>query len=534
MEKKLVAAILAATLLTFCGCATINVNNESAAGDEIAQEIIESTSEDASQGQGEQITESLEQITAPEKSSQYLNVEFDYFTDSCYEETSLMYGHYNTIKLNSTEYPALTEAVDAYNEVHASEAQSYLDEMEEWAKELYKEYGADMFIGPYVAEYDMYLRRADAQVLSVAEACYSYEGGAHGNSYYNTVNFDVQTGEEIALESVITDMNSLPGILATEIQEKYTDLTFWSEDLASLLQDYVTPSSTEYVPTFTWTIDYQGVTFYFSDYELGSYANGRQEVMISYSEYPEILDSKYFENVENNYVVALLNNWTGTDLDLNNDGVTDYVSVRKNYSVDTDFCESYDVTVNDNTFTHDVYFYDLWTYYVKSGDDSYLYVQRRAESDFETVSVFRLTENSVEYVDDFSNGLGCFTNSLDFEVSKRMDLLSTYFAMADCSIGADGLPIETNGIYTVTGEVIITSTVPITADLVDAEGNLLGSSYEFPAGTDFRFISTDGATYVNMQASDGKSCRFYTSPEWPPTVNEMNAESCFEMLWYAG
>lgn len=534
MKKKLVAAILTAALLSLSGCIAINMTNESAATGEIAEEIIEPTSEEASQPQGEQTPEISEQATAPETVSNYLDVEYNYFTDSCYEEVSLMYGHYNTIKLNSTEYPALTAAVNEYNENHASEAQSYLDGLEEWIKEEYKEYGADMLLAPYVMESDMFIRRADTQVLSVVESCYSYEGGAHGNSYYTSVSFDVQTGEEITLESVITDMSSLPNVLATEIQEKYKDLTFWSEDLASLFQEYITPSNTEYVPTFTWTLDYQGVTFYFSDYELGSYANGRQEVMIAYSEYPELLNSKFFENVENHYVVALLNNWTGTDLDLNDDGVTDYVGVKKNYSVDTDFCESYDVTVNDNTFTHDVYFYDLWTYYVKSGDDSYLYVQRRAESDFESVSVFKLTENSVEYVGDFGNSLESFTNSLDFKVAKRMDLLSTYFGKANCTIGEDGLPVEKNNVYSVVGEVIITSTVPITADLVDEEGNLLGSTYEFPAGTDFQFLSTDSATYVDVQASDGKCCRFYTTPDWPPTVNEMNAESCFEMLWYAG
>lgn len=534
MKKKLVALILAATLLSFSGCVTININNEGESEKEIAEEIIESSSENASQVQEEQTSESSGQVTDSDAVSKYLDVEFDYFADSYYEDISLMYGHYNTIKLNSTEYPALTAAVNEYNENHAGEAQSYLDGLEEWVKEEYKEYGADMLLAPFVMECDMYLRRADTQVLSVIESCYSYEGGAHGNSYYTSVNFDVQTGEEIALESIITDMDSLPTILATEIQEKYTDSTFWSEDLASLFQEYVTPSNTDYIPTFTWTLDYQGVTFYFSDYELGSYANGRQEVMIAYSEYPEVLDSTYFEKVENNYVVALLNNWTGTDMDLNNDGVTDYISVKKNYSVDTDFCESYDVTVNGNTFTHDVYFYDLWTYYVKSDDDSYLYVQRRAESDFESVSVFKLTENSVEHVGDFTNSLVSFTNSLDFKVAKRMDLLSTYFGKANCTIGEDGLPVEKNNVYSVVGEVIITSTVPITADLVDEEGLLLGTSYEFPAGTDFQFISTDGTTYVDVLASDGQICRFYTTEGWPPTVNEMNAESCFEMLWYAG
>lgn len=509
MKKKYIAAVLAGLFLSFSGCTTMNsVGEDVPTGEVIKEELADATG--------------------------YLDVEFDYFEDSYYDEVSMMYGHYNTIVLNTKEYPALAAAVDAYNKAHASESQAYLDELEEWAKEDYKEYGAEMFMGPFVAESDMYFRRADTQVLSVVEACYSYEGGAHGNSYYDSVNFDVMSGAEISLESVIKDMNSLPGILATEIQEKYSNLTFWTEDLEGMLQEYITPSDTDYIPEFTWTLDYEGVTFYFSDYELGSYADGRQEVMISYSEYPEILDGKYFENIDGNYVIALLDSWTGTDMDLNGDGVTDYISVQKNYNADADCYESISVTVNGNTFTHDVFFYDSWTYFVKSNGNNYLYIQRRAESDFESVSVFQITENSVEYIDDFSNSLGCFTNSLNFEVSKRMDLLSTYYGMVECSVGADGLPVENGSVYSVVGEVILTSTVSITADLVDEEGTLLGTSYDFPAGTDFRFVATDGVTYVDVQAGDGQRCRFYTTSEWPPTVNEMNAESCFEMLWYAG
>ena len=537
MRKKCMAAILAGIVLSLGGCVNITVQN-TPTNEVIKEEVAEPGKENGNPSQGQEQTQGQDQQNRPESeqtaTSKYLDVELNHFTDSYYDQVSMMYGHYNTICLNTTDYPALTTAVNAFNETRGGEAQAYLDELEQWAKDEYKENGPDMFMGPYVAEFDMYLRRADNQVLSVAEACYTYEGGAHGNNFYNSVNFDVQTGEEISLESVITDLDSLPGILATEIQDKYTDLTFWSDDLSTLLQEYITPSNQEYAPTFTWTIDYQGVTFYFSDYELGSYADGRQEVMLTYSEYPQIFDGKYFENVEDNYVVALLNNWSGSDMDLNDDGKTDYVAVNKNYSVDTDMCESFSVTVNGNTFTHNTYFYDLWTYFVKADDKNYLYVQRRAESDFQAVSVFEITENSVEYIDDFYNIVNNFTNSKNFKVSKRMDLLSTYFGVADCTIGEDGLPVETGSVYSVSGDVVLTSTVVIPAELVDENGNLSGTTFEFPAGTEFKLLTTDGATYVDVLASNGKRCRFYTTQDWPPTVNKLNAETSFEMLFYAG
>ena len=233
-----------------------------------------------------------------------------------------------------------------------------------------------------------------------------------------------------------------------------------------------------------------------------------------------------------------MSDWAGTnaDIDLDNDGVTDYISVTRNYNTEygTDFSESFDVSVNGNTFTHEFYCYDLENYLIKSGSDYYLYVKRRVENDYESFCVFKITGSSVEYVGECDGGFTSFTNSLDFGIVKRVDLLSTYSAVARCYVGTDGMPVEKDGAYQVENEMIITSTVDITADLVDEEGLLTGERYTFPAGTEFMFMSTDGETYVDMKTGEGPWCRLYTAQEWPPTVNGMDAESSFVMLWYAG
>lgn len=543
MKKKLLIACMLGIVLSLGACGD-------AADKEVSKEIVEESDKKKDKESKDADSKDDKESKAPEgkdddnkgsvsdattkQSYRYLNVEFDTVYDSCYEDVSLMYGNYDAIVLNSKEFPALTAAVDAYNQEHSKEKQDELDEMEESARDEYKTYGAESFMGAYVAKSDMLLRRADNQVLSVVESCYSYYGGAHGNNYYTSINFDTQTGEQIELESVITDMNSLPKAIATELKDKYPDTGFWSDDLASLIQEYITPSSPDLVYSFTWTLDYQGVTFYFSDYELTSYAEGRQEVMLSYTEYPELLNSTYFENVDNHYVIELPDSWRGMDMDLNNDGVTDYISIQAKYNPEYYENESMTVTVNDNAYTLDNYFYEMAAYFVKSGDDNYLYVETISESDYHSVSVFKLTEISVEYMGYFGNGIANFTNSLNFAVNKRLDLLSTFFAMAECTMGEDGMPVETNPIYNVIGEMKLTSTTVIAAQLVDETGALLDTTYEFPAGTVFTLLATDGATYVDVMASDGQRCRFNTNTSWPYTVNGLDAESSFEMLYFAG
>lgn len=482
------------------------------------------------------VEEEISDDAEPAETSDYLDIRFERYYDSYYDETLLMQGYYDVIQFNEPEYPALTEAVRVYNDTHVDAEQSYMDEIEQWAKEEYEEYGPDMFMGAYAEESEFAVRRADTQVLSIVEKGFTYSGGAHGMSGFATVNFDVATGKEIPLESVVTDVNSLPAALATEVLEKYPDITYWTDTLEGTFQEYITPSDAEYAPEFTWTLDYEGVTFYFGNYEIGSYADGLQIVKITYHEYPQLLNEEYFADENSNYVLKLLDAWQGSDVDINNDGVTDYISVRRNYSSEpgVDYSESFDVTVNGNTYTHEIYCYDLETYFVRNGDNNYLYVKRRIENDYESVSVFKITESSVEYVDEFGGGFQSFTNSLDFEVTKRMDLLSTYSAVAKCYVGSDGMPVEKGGVYEVVNNITITSTVEIPAELVDEKGNLTGEQVTFPAGTDFTLQRTDGSTYVDVLAEDGKWCRFYTTPEWPPTVNGMDANSSFEMLWYAG
>lgn len=550
MKKRFLVAIILSIVLCMVGCNVQKVTQSVISENGQEEQQTEPNKDDkqetvaVTEPQGEpETSEKHNSETDPEKTHSeekgvpneiYLDVTFEEHWDSYYDDIFLMGGKYNSIDLQTTDYPALTKAVNTFNAEYIAQTQGYVDKIKENALSDYKESSQDNWMGPYEFESEMILKRADDEVLAVEEYTYSYEGGIHGLSFYNAYNFDVQTGELIALEDVITDMGSLPDILETEIIGKYPDLEPWKEPLADVFRDYISPVQEEYQPTFTWTLGYDGVTFYFSNYEIGSYAEGLQQITVCYSEYPQIFDDGYFKNVDDSYVMELDDLWSGTDTDLNGDGVTDFISVTPNYDYEMDYIESYNVTVNGNTFTQESYGYGYKSYLVKAEDRNYIYVERMVENDYRLITVFEITPNSVEYMGETGGGIGCFTNPLNFEVEKRMDVLSTYTASADCYVGEDGMPIEKSGIYKVKSDISITSIAEIEAELVDEEGNLTGEGYCFPAGTDFKFMATDGETFADMLTSDGQRCRLYTENEWPVTVNGRNAEECFEMLWYAG
>jgi len=547
MKKKLLAMLMSGMILGLSACGSVPSEGDTPATEgtqkeQESQMVIPDVTATPEPVEPETPTEEeelpldpIEQTPEPEIKEEYLQITREWNHDVCYEGTYIMQGYYTTLHLENTEYPELTKAVNTYNGLLSSEMQAGMDKLEEWGLEEYREYGAEEFRGPYILENDTFLRRADSQVLSAVENNYEYSGGAHGNKYLGAVNIDVATGEDLALEGIIVDLKLLPGILETELKEKYPEVEYWTDSLYSMLMEYVEPTTEDYAPRFTWTLDYEGVTFYFSDYEISSYVDGTQQVTVTYSEYPAIFRKDLFiGGAEKNYVLELPDSWRVSDVDLYGDGKTDYISVHRNYTGEGDFIDSYDVTVNGNTFTQDTYCSDLDTYLVKSDGEYYLYVQRMVENDYKTVCVFKITDKSVEYISEFNGGMEMFIQSKDFRVKKRFDILSTYEATAKCYVGEDGLPVEYNNVYEVEWDVEITSIADITVDLIDEQGNLLGSSYTFPAGTTYRFIATDGVSTVDVEMSDGQRGRFYVGSGWPGTVNGIDVDELFEMLYYAG
>lgn len=541
MKKKFLLSAILISALCLCGCNTqITFGDNTEQGSQTGQ-VSESQNDSVENSQDSSQDNDTVDV---QQESQYLNVSVGKLHDSEIDQISLMYGNCCLFELDAPEYPALEEAVAQYNTETEQNWITSMNDLKSWAREDYDAAVAEgyEFYGPYVSEDEMYITRADAKALSAVTTNYWYSGGAHGMSGYSAVNFDTQTGRKLAIEDVIADTNALPNVLATEMLEQYPHLAttvqdMWSMSLEDYLASYLTPEEADDItPEFTWTLGYEGVTFYFGAYEIGSYADGNQVVVLTYNEYPELFNKEYFTSVTQDYVMQILPFWYGEEgfTDINSDGVMDMIIIDGDYAAEFEMYSSLNVTVNGNTYRHEAYYYELTSYVVKANGNTYIYVERVGNSDFRTVSVFKITESSVEYVGDVDGGIVDLNNSADFGLTKRFDMLSTFWCIAKCYVGDDGMPVEKAGAYEIMGEGTITSTVEITAELVDENGNLLGESKAFPAGTIYDFERTDGMTYVDMLTNDGSRCRLYTTNQWPPTVNGMDAQNCFEMLGFAG
>lgn len=542
MRKKFLLSAILISALCLCGCNTQITFGDSADQGSQTGQVSESQNDSIENSQaGSQ--DNVGEVT--EQASKYLDVSIDWRYDSDYDQVALMNGNCCLFELDAPEYPALEEAVAQYNTETEQNWITSMNDLKSWAREDYNAAVAEgyEFYGPYVSEDEMYITRADDKALSAVTGNYWYSGGAHGMSGYSAVNFDTQTGRKLAIEDVIADTNALPNALATEMLEQYPHLeeatqNMWQMSLEDYLASYLTPEEVnDITPEFTWTLGYEGVTFYFGAYEIGSYADGNQVVVLTYNEYPELFNKEYFTSVTQDYVMQILPFWYGEEgfTDINGDGVMDMITVDGNYDAEYDQYTSINVTVNNNTYTQDVWYYEMTSYLVKANGHTYIYAETISDSDYKAICIFEVTESSVEYIGEVQGHITDFTNSADFGLEKRFDLLSTYYGLGRFYVGEDGMPVQKEDVYEIKlfEDTPIVSTVDITAELIDENGNLIGETYEFPAGTEYHFRRTDGMTYVDMMTSEGKACRLYTTPAGS-TVNGMDVWESFEMLYYAG
>lgn len=220
-----------------------------------------------------------------------------------------------------------------------------------------------------VSTLDIQVRRADSVVLSLLSDSYSDYGWIEDFRGMHGTNYDAQTGLELALNDVVDVNNDLADAVANELNSHQWAGDF---DYRDAVQAYF--ANTPY-DGFSWTLDYNGVTFYFADGDLTEAGNGRQTATVSFAEYPELFEEKYMA-VPAAYIVELpLDSSFFTDLD--GDGDLEELNVTGYFDSDVGMYTKFGVYADaDGSFHYEDCFADGFiSYYVKTADGNhYLYL----------------------------------------------------------------------------------------------------------------------------------------------------------------
>ncbi|MBQ2697685.1 MAG: hypothetical protein IJF59_03325, partial [Clostridia bacterium] len=242
----------------------------------------------------------------------------------------------------------------------------------------------------WLSTFDDQVRRADGVVLSLLNDSYADHGmvqdfrGMHGS------NYDVATGQELALTDVVEINNDLALAVAAELNRHQ-----WAGDV-----DYTEAVELYFANTpydgFAWTLDYNGLTFYFGDGDLEEPGNGRKSATVSFAEHPALFQEKFLTAPAAYLVELPLDHPFFTDLD--GDGDTEELSVTALYDADAGCYTRYGVYAEANgAFRYeDCHADGLLPYYLRTAEGShFLYLFFK---DYEGMTPFSaLTVYDVNY-----------------------------------------------------------------------------------------------------------------------------------------
>lgn len=377
--KKILAGILAAAMaasMSGCGNDRTGEGAESAAESTAASESVTTTV--ATAAQTEQTAESTTETEAAltETVSPILKLDKKYRYDCNWSEeyeTMLAITEYSAILLGSEDaerYPelaaVLTEIADA-QEGYMREDLGYLTEL---AEEKIS-YGADGFVS-LQSTYDRQVRRADDKVLSVLVDSYYYNGAFDSRSLWGE-NYDVGTGKEIMFSDVVTDIDGFAQAAENQLFSYMGKDIFSNENIIKEYFEMYGADGTH------WTLDYNGVTVYFSAGEIAGTGVGPLTVTVTFAEHPELFNSDYTE-VPEAYISAMpLKLATFTDLD--GDGSCEELTVADSYDTENQFYATVYISTADVYYTESFWSYGCEPYYVKTADGrGYIYLFTELET----------------------------------------------------------------------------------------------------------------------------------------------------------
>ena len=212
---------------------------------------------------------------------------------------------------NESEYPQLAQAVSGYNTIRSDAYEYSCNDLSESVNSHYDS-SPESFTGDYSMHYycnvENMVSRCDDKVFSFINNEEGFGGGVHGWYVSSGVNYDSQTGAELTVSDICTDIPKLVDILAEKLESEYSDAvepSFTdSENYRAVLtntygedlQGYDTTwddGTVFHMQAMNFVFVPDGVMFFSNSYDLTSYAGGTQQLTVLFSEAEEIFNEKY-------------------------------------------------------------------------------------------------------------------------------------------------------------------------------------------------------------------------------------------------
>jgi len=365
------------------------------------------------------------------------------------DEILLALSEYNGVTLYGDsigKYPALAETLDQTKNMVVRSMEDEFDNLLSTAKDELALLGADSFVTKE-STLDVQVRRADSIAVSYLSD-FTLVFGKINDRYLNGTTYDTETGKQLMITDVIKDMSRIPAIVKKELNSHTWTGDFYSD---TAVEDYFRDTPEDGI---RWTLDYNGVTFYFMNGDLADLGNGHLAAAVSFAEYPELFNEKYM-TVPEAYMVELpLNHPFCTDLD--DDGDLEELNVTPVLDESGLLYEYFDIyTDTDAQYYHAEFSADTahctggyHPYYVKTEDGRhYLYVfaegSELASNDME-LRVIDITGGGFREIGDMHIAPGYVPVDCSWALTDPDNMMLENFETqqetAAYRVGDDGMP----------------------------------------------------------------------------------------------
>lgn len=350
---------------------------------------------------------------------------------------------------------------------------------------------------------------------------------------YSSTNIDTKTGQSLALTDVIADLNSFTELVQSQL------IAQWKTSGGGNEPDYDLLSTTLRSGP-SWTLDPDGITIYFNQYEFSDFAGQVvKPVKIQFRGNEGIFSQKYTEApVSYAYEVPMDCAFFS---DVNQDGAIDRISIS--YSTSDDGYASTNIDVNGIETSAEAYWYeflDPLLVHLENGSE-YLMVERENEDSWAgqgNYDVFNLSDGTAikqasyplaYYNWERTDSDICIMKEIPTNVSEarftvRTDMLGTSRAHSTCQIGNGGKIIEINPWYIIDDydQTMLTLRQPLTTVEVDeATGAEIGE-VTLEAGEKVRAFRTDNSSYCDVIRKDNTIARIFSDTTGEGGISKIN------------
>ncbi|MBQ9135394.1 MAG: hypothetical protein IJX66_04805 [Lachnospiraceae bacterium] len=382
MKKLLLITLLLGVIGTFSACGNGNEQTtskpdtvEDTTSEKETEELPETDAiqEDTSSESKEETTEdnlgeNTEVIEVPE----ILSLKQTYSTRYEWQDAIwLLYSEFSNVTMweGAEQYPEMDRVLSETAGMQTRTMEDEADNILSFITELGMLDGDLGDFETQVSTVDVQVRRADSVVLSYVTDSYADYGFIEDFRAMWGCNYDMQTGQELLLSDVILDMEEVPGIVCKELNSH-----LWSgeEYPETVVEDYFKNTPEDGI---SWSLDYNGVTFYFGYDDFTEMAIGGKTATVSFAEYPELFNEKY-TNVPEAYMVRLPMDYSFFT-DLNEDGTLEELNCTGYFNETDRFYSQFGIytDINGSYQYEDLFAYDYQPYYVKTDDGNhYIYL----------------------------------------------------------------------------------------------------------------------------------------------------------------